>query len=173
MKFELIINSSKFQKLKSSLDEMPETPMEREELSLKRPKEEFLSNEESPKRLQQQNYDDLLKSQDAFICSCCYEALPNFKSFLFHMETHVSSIKNKIFQNCEGDLSEGLSNTSTMVALPNYVCCCYCSTLFESSDKLQEHLIERHVVTLYKCSLCDNTFEEVSAMKVYALNLCG
>ncbi|XP_066246919.1 zinc finger protein 423 homolog [Euwallacea similis] len=152
--------------VKNSPHESDSDKPEKEESSftLKRPKEEFLIEDSPPlKRLQ---YEDPLKTQEAFICSCCYEALPNFKSFLVHMETHVSSIRSRIFQHCEPDSSD-TSNTPAMVFLPNYVCCCHCNMVFENSDKLQEHLIECHVVTLYKCSLCDKFFDDVPTMKAH------
>lgn len=85
------------------------------------------------------------------------------------METHVSSIKNKDCHHCDDEANEVLTNclrNSSMIPLSNYLCCCHCNSFFEDSGKLQEHLVERHVATLYKCSLCEKTFEDIPSMKV-------
>ncbi|KAL1492684.1 hypothetical protein ABEB36_010904 [Hypothenemus hampei] len=120
---------------------------------------EVKSDEPSPKR---PHCKDPINSQEAFICSCCYEPLPNFKCFLLHMETHVSSINTKMFG--ENEVS---SRAPSMVPLNNYLCCCHCNIFFENKERLQEHLMDNHVVRLYKCSLCEKIFEEANAMMVH------
>ncbi|XP_030748260.1 zinc finger protein 423 homolog [Sitophilus oryzae] len=112
------------------------------------------------------------ESQKTFICACCYERLPSFKSFLFHMESHVPSSKLESCLQCGEDLGSSLSLSShlfkhSMLPLNNYVCCCHCNKFFENSEALQTHLSQDHVVTVYKCSICDQLFENIGDMKVH------
>ncbi|KAH1022982.1 zinc finger protein 423 homolog [Dendroctonus ponderosae] len=141
-----------------------DTSTEKEESLLKRTNEEHV-NEDYP--LKKLHYEDSSTSQESFICSCCYEPLPNFKSFLIHMETHVSSIKNKIFHQYQTETNDLFTNNSSIIPLSNYFCCCHCNMYFETSEKLQDHLIERHVATLYRCYLCEKTFDNMPSMKAH------
>ncbi|XP_050314262.1 zinc finger protein 423-like [Anthonomus grandis grandis] len=116
------------------------------------------------------HYENPLSCPETFICSCCYERLPNFKSFLIHMESHVPAIQNKSSYDCEEEASDLLINclsASSMVPLNNTLCCCYCNKFFEDNGKLQEHLIEFHVTTLLKCSLCMKIFEDMTLLKAH------
>ncbi|CAG9759410.1 unnamed protein product [Ceutorhynchus assimilis] len=119
---------------------------------------------ENSSEKEKHHYIPSLNSQETFICSCCYERLPNFKSFLIHMETHVASLKTKTGNHCDEDTRENF-----MLPLNNYLCCCHCNKFFEDSEKLQEHLVEHHVMTFYKCSLCEQTFEDFLIMKAHLI----
>lgn len=147
-----------------------EFPSQENKLTMKRHKEEPSIGAISLKR---NHYEEPLHSQETFICACCYERLPNFKSFLVHMETHVSSIKTPTCHQCGEEITDSSIKqalNSSMVPLSNYLCCCHCDNLFEDSESLQKHLLTHHVVTIYKCSICDQTFDDITSMKVHLKN---
>lgn len=109
-----------------------------------------------------------------FICSCCYVQLPNFKSFLLHMETHMANTNNLFLGFCVfcGESNrDQISFTNHMFGhvvsqLPEHYCCCICEKTFDHCDKLQKHLIDEHVLTVYKCNICNETFDTKLLMKV-------
>ncbi|CAH0562421.1 unnamed protein product [Brassicogethes aeneus] len=126
------------------------------------------------------------------ICSCCYAQLPNFKSFLHHMETHMISANNALLGFCPicGDPNVNTSNFSShifghAVIQVSGLCCYTCKKTFEHMEKLQKHLIDVHVVNVYKCSICNEIFDTKLSMqlhltskhseecKYYKCNLCS
>ncbi|XP_076260817.1 uncharacterized protein LOC143196830 isoform X1 [Rhynchophorus ferrugineus] len=115
-------------------------------------------------------YED--SSQKTFICACCYERLPSFKSFLFHMEAHVPSSKLDACLQCGEQLSNNMNFAShffkhTMTQLSNYLCCCHCNKYFENTETLQHHLNKEHIVNLYKCTMCDQIFDNMNSVKAH------
>ncbi|XP_060537235.1 zinc finger protein 423 homolog isoform X2 [Cylas formicarius] len=112
---------------------------------------------------------------ETFICACCYQQLPNFKSFLLHMETHVSATKNDIVGVCVlcGEEIIGTLNLSkhlfkhSISKLNDFGCCCACKKYFNDYEHLQKHLAEEHVVSVYKCSICNEMFDDKLTMKAH------
>lgn len=115
------------------------------------------------------------------ICSCCYAQMPNFKSFLVHMENHVSqptASTNSTFLRYCGICGEPGSDP---VAFSNHIfshaitsvrgrCCHSCKKSFENREELQRHLTDVHTMAVYKCSICSVIFDTRAALKIHFTN---
>lgn len=115
------------------------------------------------------------------ICSCCYAQMPNFKSFLVHMENHVSqpvaSANSASLRYCgicgePGRDPVSFSNHIFSHAITSVRgrCCHACKKSFENRDELQKHLADIHTVAVYKCSICSVIFDTRAALKVHFTN---
>lgn len=114
------------------------------------------------------------------ICSYCYAQMPNFKTFLIHMESHVSfnnsnsvNPNNPYSKYCPicgepGRDSVEFSKHIFAHAITNIAgkCCHHCEKYFDQYEHFQKHLIEAHSQTIYKCSLCSDLFETIGALNV-------
>lgn len=114
------------------------------------------------------------------ICSYCYVQMPNFKSFLIHMETHVTfnanntaTTNNPYTKFCPicgepGRDSIEFSKHIFAHAITNIIgkCCHHCEKYFDQQDQYQKHLIEAHSQTIYKCTFCNDTFDTLTTLSV-------
>lgn len=114
------------------------------------------------------------------ICSCCYAQMPNFKSFLVHMENHVavsqasaSATNNSFLRYCPicgepGRDPVGFSNHVFAHAITNVPgrCCHTCKKSFDGREELQKHLADVHILSVFKCSICNETFDTKVAIQV-------
>lgn len=111
------------------------------------------------------------------ICSCCYAQMPNFKSFLVHMESHVAmnqaTSNNSFIRYCPicgepGRDPIGFSNHLFAHAITNVPgrCCHPCKKSFDGREDLQKHLAEVHMLSVFKCSICSETFDTKAAIQV-------
>lgn len=102
------------------------------------------------------------------ICSYCNIQVPNFKSFLIHMETHVSlkaaSSNSKRFcpicgEPGEQDVLQFCNHvfTHAITSTPSK-CCHTCKKPFDSFENLQKHALDKHAQVAYKCNLCSNAY---------------
>lgn len=115
------------------------------------------------------------------ICSCCYAQMPNFKSFLVHMENHVgqsAASTNSAFLRYCGICGEPGRDP---VAFSNHIfshaitsvrgrCCHACKKSFDNRDELHKHLTEMHTMAVYKCSICSVIFDTKAALKIHFTN---
>lgn len=115
------------------------------------------------------------------ICSYCYVQMPNFKSFLIHMESHVAfntttnatAINNPYTKYCPicgepGRDSLEFSKHIFAHAVTNITgkCCHHCEKYFDQQDQYQKHLIEAHSQTVYKCTICNEMFDTLTTLSV-------
>lgn len=108
------------------------------------------------------------------ICSYCYVQMPNFKSFLIHMESHVSmNAANSFIGYCPicGEPSRDSIEFSSHIF--NHIvtditgrCCHQCKKSFDRLEQLQKHHLEVHSQSVYKCTICGELFESETAIKV-------
>lgn len=111
------------------------------------------------------------------ICSCCYAQLPNFKSFLHHMESHVISSNNSLLGFCPVCGEPGRDPVSftnhifshAIAQVPGR-CCYTCKKSFERLEELQKHLLDVHVVSVFKCSICNDIFDTKISMQLHLSN---
>lgn len=120
------------------------------------------------------------------ICSCCYAQMPNFKSFLVHMESHVavsqasaSTANSSFLRYCPicgepGRDPVGFSNHLFGHAITNVPgrCCHTCKKSFDGREELQKHLADVHTLSVFKCSICNEVFDTKIAIQVILL-LCS
>lgn len=115
------------------------------------------------------------------ICSCCYAQMPNFKSFLVHMENHVSqpgASTNSTFLRYCGICGEPGRDPITFsshiyshaITSVRGRCCHTCKKSFENREDLQKHLTDIHTVAVYKCSICSAIFDTKAALKIHFTN---
>lgn len=114
------------------------------------------------------------------ICSCCYAQMPNFKSFLVHMESHVavsqasaSTANSSFLRYCPicgepGRDPVGFSNHVFGHAITNVPgrCCHTCKKSFDGREELQKHLADVHILSVFKCSICNEIFDTKIAIQV-------
>ncbi|GJQ67475.1 putative metal ion binding protein [Trypoxylus dichotomus] len=112
------------------------------------------------------------------ICSYCYVQMPNFKSFLIHMESHVSlNASNSFIGYCpicgepSRDSIEFSSHIFSHVVTDITGRCCHqCKKSFDQLEQLQKHHLEVHSQNVYKCTICGELFESEIAIKVHFNN---
>lgn len=120
------------------------------------------------------------RSNTPCICSYCNVQLPNFKSFLLHMESHVSTNssvpdiattqQNKACPVC-GDqyydpvelINHVFGHAATSV--PGK-CCLQCRKIENDAESVQRHLLQEHTQLLYKCSICSELFDAQDSLQV-------
>lgn len=104
------------------------------------------------------------------ICSRCYAQMPNFESFLAHMENHVSSGAAGRCPACgdpcrdRAELSEHLYSHAVS-DVPGRRCR-GCEKIFDDADQLEAHLLEVHSHVLYECGVCGESFNSRSDLRV-------
>lgn len=149
------------------------------DLSRKRRMEDLGENdrrksEDHNKRTSPSSATSLYDSNDKpCICSYCYVQMPNFKSFLLHMETHVSLNASNSFGFCPicGESTRDSIEFSShifkhVVADVTGRCCQQCKKSFDQLEQLQKHHLEVHSQNVYKCTICGELFESEIAIKV-------
>lgn len=116
----------------------------------------------------------------SYICSICGTQLPNFGSFMVHMDMHMSvnatpasvvlggycPLCNETYR----DPAE-LNNHILIHALSYKTgwCCRVCKKMFNDNlEELQRHLMETHACTTYRCCVCQQMFDSKAAMLVSA-----
>ncbi|XP_022915192.1 zinc finger protein 423 homolog isoform X2 [Onthophagus taurus] len=111
------------------------------------------------------------------ICSYCYAQMPNFKSFLVHMETHVSLNASSLIGYCPVCGEPGRDPIEFSSHIFGHVvsdatgrCCHQCKKSFDQLDQLQKHHFEAHSQSVYKCTLCGEYFENEIAIQVHFNN---
>lgn len=94
------------------------------------------------------------------ICSYCYAQMPNFKSFLVHMESHVSLSASNFVGYCPicgepgRDPIEFSSHIfSHIVSDVTGRCCHQCKKSFDQLEQLQKHNFEVHSQSLDRKSV--------------------
>lgn len=147
------------------------------DLSRKKNHREEHSDKVTKKKKTEQTTSPYDSNDKPCICSCCYAQLPNFKSFLHHMETHMMSSSNSLLGFCPvcgepGRDSVSFTNHifSHAIAQVPGRCCYTCKISFESLDELQKHLVDVHVLSVFKCSICSDIFDTKISMQIHLTN---
>ncbi|KAF5297157.1 hypothetical protein FQR65_LT10056 [Abscondita terminalis] len=108
----------------------------------------------------------------SYICSICSTQLPNFASFMVHMDVHMSV-------NASSAILGGYRNQTefthpillhTLSYKSGWGCKVCKQNFHENIEDLQKHLIQNHTCTTYRCCVCEQTFESKSAMLVHLTN---
>ncbi|KAF5294218.1 hypothetical protein FQA39_LY13466 [Lamprigera yunnana] len=115
----------------------------------------------------------------SYICSICRTQLPNFASFMVHMDIHMSvnaTPTNVILGGyCPlcGEAYRDQTELNNHIVLhtlsykPGW-CCRVCKKVVnEDLEDLQRHLIQNHTCTTYRCCVCDEMFETKTAMLMH------
>ncbi|XP_031357117.1 zinc finger protein 423 homolog isoform X2 [Photinus pyralis] len=115
----------------------------------------------------------------SYICSICGTQLPNFASFMVHMDIHMSvnaTPTNVVLGGyCPlcGEAYRDQTELNNHIVLhtlsykPGW-CCRVCKKVFnEDLEDLQRHLVENHTCTTYRCCVCEQIFETKSAMLIH------
>lgn len=114
----------------------------------------------------------------SYICSICGTQLPNFASFMVHMDIHMSvnatSTNVVLGGYCPlcGEAYRDQTELNNHIVLHTLTykpgwCCRVCKKIFnEDLEDLQRHLMESHTCTTYRCCVCEQLFETKTAMLV-------
>ncbi|EFA11085.2 zinc finger protein 423 homolog isoform X1 [Tribolium castaneum] len=157
------------------------SPFQTQPTDLSRKKKSEDSAEKAVKKKKDQHSPTAISPYDSndkpCICSCCYAQLPNFKSFLHHMESHVISSNNSLLGFCPVCGEPGRDPVSftnhifshAIAQVPGR-CCYTCKKSFERLEELQKHLLEVHVVSVFKCSICNDIFDTKISMQLHLTN---
>lgn len=117
----------------------------------------------------------------SYICSICGTQLPNFASFMVHMDIHMSvsaTPSNVILGGyCPlcGEAYRDQTELNNHIVLHTLTyklgwCCRVCKKVFNDNlEDFQRHLMENHACTTYKCCVCEQLFESKTAMLVSVL----
>ncbi|KAK4871794.1 hypothetical protein RN001_015918 [Aquatica leii] len=138
------------------------------------------TNDVSIQNLAGSSHDTLKKEEwSSYICSICGTQLPNFASFMVHMDIHMSvnaTPANVILGGyCPlcGEAYRDQTELNNHIVLhtlsykPGW-CCRVCKKVFnEDLEDLQRHLIENHTCTTYRCCVCEQLFETKTAMLMH------
>ncbi|KAL3290027.1 hypothetical protein HHI36_023399 [Cryptolaemus montrouzieri] len=109
------------------------------------------------------------------ICPCCGIPYPNFQTFMRHMESHIAPTNSStISVNCPtcGESSADFESFTNHVfghciVYGLGVCCNQCKIQFAKAEDFQKHYHEVHVVPALRCTLCDETFENRTAIQIH------
>lgn len=158
------------------------SPLQTQPTDLSRKKRKEDVSEKLLKKKKQESQDSsTISSYDSndkpCICSYCYAQLPNFKSFLHHMETHIVSSNNSLLGFCPVCGEPGRDPVSftnhifghAIAQVPGR-CCYTCKKSFERLEELQKHLLDAHVLTVFKCSICNDIFDTKVSMQLHLTN---
>ncbi|XP_025831035.1 zinc finger protein 423 homolog isoform X2 [Agrilus planipennis] len=113
-----------------------------------------------------------------YICNICGTQLPNFSSFMLHMDNHIPGTdrNSTIFldycplcgEPCRDQVEVNNHILVHAISLKLGKCCGICKTVFNyNSDELQRHMLDAHVSTTYKCSICEDTFDVKSEVLIH------
>ncbi|XP_062565104.1 zinc finger protein 423 homolog isoform X2 [Armigeres subalbatus] len=110
----------------------------------------------------------------AYLCNQCNAALPDFESFRAHLKAHLEQGTTSSFlcQQCGitlGDPQEYEKHVTGhyLVTSAEYVCDANCSKAFSKTEELHKHLYDSHTQLLYKCILCNETFDSKVTIQVH------
>lgn len=107
-----------------------------------------------------------------FFCNQCNAGLPDFDSFRNHLKSHITQELNLVCHHCGlalRDQSEYEHHIVShfLITSSEYNCSGNCNKNYSKSEELQKHLMDQHVQTMYKCSLCAELFETKVSIQVH------
>ncbi|XP_065092063.1 zinc finger protein 423 homolog isoform X2 [Ochlerotatus camptorhynchus] len=111
----------------------------------------------------------------AYLCNQCNAALPDFESFRTHLKAHLeqgSATSSFLCQQCGvtlGDQQEYEKHVAGhyLVTSAEYICEPACNKAFTKVEELHKHLYDSHTQVLYKCILCNETFDSKVTIQVH------
>ncbi|XP_055629816.1 zinc finger protein 423 homolog isoform X2 [Toxorhynchites rutilus septentrionalis] len=111
----------------------------------------------------------------AYLCNQCNAALPDFESFRNHLKAHLeqgSTTTSYVCQQCGVTLADQQEyekhvTNHYLVTGAEYLCDPTCNKNFPKAEELHKHLYEVHTQVLYKCALCNETFDSKVNIQVH------
>lgn len=111
----------------------------------------------------------------AYLCNQCNAALPDFESFRTHLKAHLeqgSTTSSFLCQQCGVTLRDQQEYEKHvtghyLVTSAEYICEPACSKAFTKAEELHKHLYDSHTQVLYKCILCNETFDSKVTIQVH------
>lgn len=112
------------------------------------------------------------KPPGVFFCNQCNAGLPDFESFRNHLKSHIVQGLNLVCHHCGLALREQLEYerhviSHFLITNSEFNCATNCNKSYGKPEELQKHLLDTHVITMYKCGLCSELFETKVAIQVH------
>ncbi|XP_037955693.1 zinc finger protein 423 homolog [Teleopsis dalmanni] len=153
------------------------------EQSLPSPKCNDLKQEDQPTDLSQnkrrsatpttpRTSPQVLDKPGIFFCNQCNAGLPDFDSFRNHLKSHIAQNLNLVCHHCGLTLREQTEYerhviSHFLITNSEYNCAGNCNKTYVKPEELQKHLLDQHVVPMYKCAICAELFETKVAIQVH------